>query len=74
MPQGRLLVLNQRNRPSRIALMAGVVFIHISCVQVRELRQKLDRLKNDLSNVNKDMEAALHRAHAAARGNSAPPL
>lgn len=35
--------------------------------EVRGLRQKVIRLKNDLAKTNGDMEAALHRAHAAAR-------
>mmetsp|Transcript_1849 Transcript_1849/g.5418 ORF Transcript_1849/g.5418 Transcript_1849/m.5418 type:complete len:98 (-) Transcript_1849:394-687(-) len=43
-------------------------FPRADAFEVRELRQRLDRLKNDLGRVNTDMEAALHRAHAAARG------
>lgn len=35
--------------------------------EIRELRQRVDRLKNDLAKTNEQMEAALHRAHAAAR-------
>lgn len=41
-------------------------FPRADAFEIRDLRQKVDRLKNDLAKTNDQMEAALHRAHAAA--------